>query len=87
MHELLKLAYQLDQKAFVKSFADQGFEVKSYDSIETLAHLHQKGEDERGVTKDKFGNKIIFSVEKTLHNMRSNFTENFNRKKLNLKWK
>jgi hypothetical protein len=87
MEELLKLAFQLDEKAFKESFSKVGIKVDSYDEIFALARLHDTGGDVAGALKDSFGNKRIFSVAKTLANVKSNFNSNYQDKKLNLKWK
>jgi hypothetical protein len=85
--ELLKLAYQLDKKALVDSFARAGVKVQNYNDLALMARLHDKGEDERGVFLDEFGKSIKFSVLDILHRTKSDFESNFKQKKLNLKWK
>ena len=87
MGELLKLAFQLDPKAVEESFARAGVKVQDYTDIALMTHLHRTGGDELGVLTNRFGNKIVFSVEKTLHTTKSDFARNFKQKQLNLKWK
>lgn len=87
MEELLKLAFQLDAKAVTESFARAGVKVQNYNDIALVARLHNTGGDESGALLNRFGNKIIFSVKRTLEGAKSDFEGNFRQKQLNLKWK
>ncbi len=85
--ELLKLAFQLDPKAVEESFARAGVKVQNYKDIALMSRLHSTGGDELGFLINSNGNKIIFSVKKTLEKVKSDFTSSFKHKRLNLKWK
>lgn len=85
--ELLKLAFQLDKKAVVDSFARAGVKVQNYNDLALMTRLHDTGEDELGAYINELGQRIKFSVKDILHRTKSDFESNFKQKKLNLKWK
>ena len=87
IQEQLKLAFQLDESAVKAAFSDVGVQINGYNDIAFLANLSRTKSDEAGVLKNRFGHPIIFSVKKTLSNVKSDFSSLLNQKRLSLKWK